>query len=112
VESKKVPRDIYALLALYNFAAVNGNDLLHHIIDPADQLNMLDDVKGNIENMLELIHSDTKHVAQELHIRHYISRGEYFMKTHDVVRTQDAYAEAERLFEDPDTNINNTVSAE
>mmetsp|Transcript_15465 Transcript_15465/g.25748 ORF Transcript_15465/g.25748 Transcript_15465/m.25748 type:complete len:649 (+) Transcript_15465:44-1990(+) len=109
IESSKEDVDQYAMLALYNFAAVNGNDMLNHIQDPAEQLEMLDDIKGNIENMLAIIHPETRHVAQELQIRHYISRGEYFLKVADVNSTQQAYLIAEQLFEDPSTEVQNQV---
>ena len=104
------PVDNYALLALYNFAAVNGNDLLNHIRDPTETLEMLDDIKDNIEKMLGIIHPETRHVAQELQIRHYISRGEYFLSLSNVDSTQEAYLVAEELFENPNTNVKNMVS--
>jgi hypothetical protein len=108
-ELQNEPPDQYALLALYNFAAVNGNDLSNHIRDPEEKLQVFDDVEENINKMLELIHPDTRHVAQELQIRHCLARGEFHLSRSDIDNTQIVFLKAESVFEDPGTNVKNPV---
>ena len=110
LESQNLSPDRMIMLSLHNFAAVNGNDLVNHVRDPDEKIEILDEVEESISKMLSLIHKESRHIAQELQIRHYISRGEFYLSRGEVEKTQESYSLAKDLFTAAAAGAQNPVS--